>query len=105
MKQVKALNNKEVWKTKTETLAKILMNQDNLDIHDEVTPENLGLRFHRDLNNQRLYHFGVKHLKVILLINQKFCSIKISLNDSNEDDFEITYDIQPKEWSMHSWPY
>ena len=43
VKQVKALNNKEVWKTKTETLAKILMNQDNLDIHDEVTPENLGL--------------------------------------------------------------
>ena len=43
VKQVKALNNKEVWKTNTETLAKILMNQDNLDIHYEVTPENLGL--------------------------------------------------------------
>ena len=175
MKQVKALNNKEVWKTKTETLAKIVMNQDNLDnqdkpyhleqmftndtaavngvaedivegqeedeefFEDEVTPENLGLvckicavtetsdhellthycsHFDAELkdisgkminedhkcvechkmlgnNKRRLYHFGVKHLKVIPLINQKLRSVKRSLDDSNEDDFEITYDSQP----------
>ena len=37
VKQVKALNNKEVWLTpaKTETLAKIVMNQDNLDNQDK----------------------------------------------------------------------
>ena len=35
LEQVKALNNKEVWKIKTETLAKIVMNQDNLDNQDK----------------------------------------------------------------------
>ena len=35
LEQVKALNNKEVWKTKTETLAKIVMNQNNLDNQDK----------------------------------------------------------------------
>ena len=174
--QVKQLNNKEVWLTpaKTETLAKIVLTQDNLDnqdrpyhldqmfssdtgavngvaedivegqeeekhFEDEVTPENLGLvckicavtetsdhellthycsHFDAELkdisgkminedhkcvechkmlgnNKRRLYHFGVKHLKVIPLINQKLMSLKRSLDDSNEDDFEITYDTQP----------
>ena len=174
VEEVKQLNNKEVWitpaKTKTETLAKIVMTQDNLDnqdkpyhleqmfnndtvavngvaedivegqeeefFEDEVTPENLGLvckicavtetsdhellthycsHFDAELkdisgkminedhkcvechkmlgnNKRRLYHFGVKHLKVIPLINQKLRSLKKSLDDSHEDDFEITYD-------------
>ena len=35
VKQVKALNIKEVWKTRTETLAKIVINQDNLDHRDK----------------------------------------------------------------------
>ena len=176
VEQVKALNmNKEVWRTKTESLAKIVMSQDNLDnqdkpyhleqmftndtaavngvtedivegqeedeefFEDEVTPENLGLvckicavtetsdhellthycsHFDAELkeisgkminedhkcvechkmlgnNKRRLYHFGVKHLKVIPLINQKLRSLKRSLEDSHEDDFEITYDAEP----------
>ena len=50
-------------------------------------------------NKRRLYHFGVKHLKVIPLINQKLRAAKVAqkrLDDSadmtEEDDFEITYD-------------
>ena len=52
-------------------------------------------------NKRRLYHFGVKHLKVIPLINKKLRMIKKaeSVDDSadmtEEDDFEITYDNQP----------
>ena len=68
-------------------------------------------------NKRRLYHFGVKHLKVIPLINQRLRAMK-AVNDSasemkhsvtitrtkkkvdesvetEEDDFEITYDNQP----------
>ena len=177
--QVNRLNNKDVWitpdQTKTETLSKIAMQQNNVDnqdkpyhlekmfisdsavngvaeeiaegreeeeedyFEDEVTPENLGLvckicavtessdhellthycsHFDAELkdisgkminedhkcvdchkmlgnNKRRLYHFGVKHLKVIPLINQKLRSLRTSLGDCNEDDFEITYDNQP----------
>ena len=57
-------------------------------------------------NKRRLYHFGVKHLKVIPLINKKLRLIAKSQNSDNknvddsadmteEDDFEITYDNQP----------
>ena len=57
-------------------------------------------------NKRRLYHFGVKHLKVIPLINKKLrmiakseSSSKKTVDDSadmtEEDDFEITYDNQP----------
>ena len=74
-----------------------LKNENEEFFEDKVTLENAGLQdlhLHRDLNKQRLYHFGVKHLKVIPYINQQLRSIRRSLNDSNANDFEITYDIQ-----------
>ena len=74
-----------------------LKNENEEFFEDKVTLENTGLQdlhLHRDLNKQRLYHFGVKHLKVIPYINQQLRSIRRSLNDSNANDFEITYDIQ-----------
>jgi len=61
-------------------------------------------------NKRRLYHFGVKHLKVITLINQelkKRKDLEKQKEDSlptntlvdevleEDDDFEITYDDQP----------
>merc|ERR1711892_648097 len=62
-------------------------------------------------NKRRLYHFGVKHLQVLPLINQELRKRKatevntLPKEDPNslvdeiveeDDDFEITYDDQPK---------
>jgi len=73
-------------------------------------------------NKRRLYHFGVKHLKVIPMINRKLKSQTNSVSTSNnvhrpnkkpveeeisedfteEDEFEITYDQPVKIVEEHS---
>jgi len=73
-------------------------------------------------NKRRLYHFGVKHLKVIPMINQKMKAKKASVVQANstprsskkpieeevsedlteEDEFEITYDQPVKIVEEHS---